>query len=67
MEKTIRVEGMQCDHCKHAVETAVGALAGVTKAQVDLAAKTLALEYDETRVTEAMIAAAIEDEGFSVK
>lgn len=67
MKKTVQVEGMQCDHCKRAVEGAVGALAGVTKAQVDLAAKTLTLEYDETRVTDAMIAEAVEDEGFSVK
>lgn len=67
MKKIVQVEGMHCDHCKRAVEGAVGALEGVTKAQVDLAAKTLALEYDETRVTDAMIAEAVEDEGFSVK
>lgn len=67
MQKIIQVEGMQCDHCKRAVEGAVGALDGVAKAEVDLAAKTLALDYDETRVTDAMIAEAIEDEGFSVR
>ncbi len=40
------VEGMHCNHCKAAVETAVGNIKGVNSAQVDLAQKTVSVEGD---------------------
>ncbi len=38
--KTIRVEGMSCNHCKMSVEKALSGLSGVKSAVVDLQAKT---------------------------
>jgi len=35
-EQTFSVTGMTCGHCVHAVETELGALAGVTAVAVDL-------------------------------
>ena len=32
----INVEGMSCDHCRNAVESALAKLNGVTSAEVDL-------------------------------
>jgi copper chaperone len=52
MEKSVlRVNGMSCQHCVKAVETAVGALPGVSGVSVDLAAKTATVEYDPGKCT----------------
>ncbi len=62
----IKVEGMSCNHCKMAVESAVKKLAGVTAAEVDLAEKTLQVEYDNEKADRAVIRQAVEDAGFEV-
>lgn len=41
METVIKVEGMMCNHCKARVEKVCSAIAGVSSAVVDLAAKTV--------------------------
>jgi len=64
--QTIKVEGMSCGHCKNAVEKAVKALAGVSLAEVDLAAKKLTVEYDRAQTTLAQIKEVIEAEGYTV-
>ncbi len=60
------VDGMSCNHCKMAVEKEVGALPGMRSAVVELAAKTLTVEYDEAMTTPAAIKRAVEEAGFSV-
>ncbi|MDF2633966.1 MAG: Heavy metal transport/detoxification protein [Pelosinus sp.] len=60
------VEGMSCGHCKNAVEKAVGALAGVSLAEVDLAEKTLAIEFDASRITLDKIKEIVDEEGYTV-
>lgn len=60
-----QVEGMSCNHCKMAVENEVGSLAGVRAAEVDLAAKTLKVEYDDAKTNPAAIRLAIDEAGFS--
>ncbi|MGH9281884.1 MAG: heavy-metal-associated domain-containing protein [Acidimicrobiales bacterium] len=44
---TLRVPGIHCDHCKSAIEGAVGALEGVRSAEVSVADRQVAVEYDE--------------------
>ena len=63
---TITVEGMSCNHCKLAVETAVKKLNGVVMAEVELTAKTLQIEYDNGQVDLRQIRQAVEDAGFEV-
>ena len=63
---TITVEGMSCNHCKLAVETAVKKLNGVVMAEVELTAKTLQVEYDNGQVDLRQIGQAVEDAGFEV-
>lgn len=65
-KKTILVEGMSCGHCKNAVEKAVGALPGILLAEVDLAAKTLIVEFNSSKVTLDKIQATVDDEGYTV-
>jgi copper chaperone len=66
-QEVLTVEGMSCNHCKNAVESAVKALPGITTAEVDLAAKSLRVEFDETKVSLSAIKKAVEEEGFTVK
>jgi copper chaperone len=67
MEKTVlNVEGMSCDHCVRAVTGAVGVLPGVAGVSVDLAGKTVALEFDPAQTPLDKIKGEIVDQGFEV-
>ena len=61
---TLKVEGMSCMHCVNSVETAVKQAGGVAK--VDLANKSVAIQYDEAIVSLASIQHAIEEQGYDV-
>ena len=58
------VEGMHCNHCKAAVEKAVGELKGVASAEVNLGAKTVTVTGT---VTEDEVRKAVEKAGFEFK
>jgi len=67
MEKlTLNVEGMSCSHCEKAVKNAVGALDGVASVTVDLAEKTVVVEYDPSKGSPESFKLAIEEEGYKV-
>lgn len=67
MEKTtLKVDSMSCEHCVKAVTGAVGALSGVTNVAVDLAAKTVTVEYDTGNTALDNIKAEIEEQGYDV-
>ena len=58
------VEGMHCNHCKAAVEKAVGSLKGVSSAEVNLGAKTVTV----TGTADAdAVRKAVEQAGFEFK
>ena len=65
--KVIIVEGMSCDHCRNAVESALAKLNGVTSAEVDLDKNQVRVDYDENRVSVEQMKEAIEDQGYDVK
>jgi len=60
----LKVNGMSCNHCKMAVEKALQEI-GV-KADVNLEAKTVTIQYESKNVTMEKIIAQIEDEGYEV-
>ena len=67
MQKEVfQVEGMSCNHCKMAVETAVKKLPGMLQAEVDLTAKTLQVEYEGAKTSSLQIRQAVEEAGFEV-
>ncbi|MBD8036225.1 MULTISPECIES: copper chaperone CopZ [Solibacillus] len=67
MENVIlNVNGMTCGHCVKAVETSVGALAGVQEVKVDLAEKKVAVAYNEDTVTVEQIKETIDEQGYDV-
>ena len=61
MKKTLKIEGMMCEHCKARVEQALGAVAGAENVAVDLkrgtATVTLAGDADCAALTNAVTAA----------
>lgn len=60
----LHVTGMSCNHCVNAIEGALKKLN--VKAEVNLAANTVSVQFDETQVTLDAIKAAIEDQGYDV-
>ena len=65
MKKTIKIDGMHCNHCKMRVEKALKGLAGVVSAVVNLEAKTAEIE-SASEIDDAAIEAAVDDAGFKV-
>ena len=63
---TISVPEIHCDHCKRSIEGALGPLPGVASARVDVDARTVTVEVDESRVDRARIVSAIEEQGYDV-
>ena len=62
----LSVSGMSCNHCVHAVKTAVGGLAGVNSVDVELESGKVTVDFDPGSVTLAQIREAIEDQGYDV-
>lgn len=59
------VPSISCDHCRRAIEGAVGAVAGVEGVTVDVAAKTVDVSLATAEPASA-VRAAIEAEGYEV-
>ncbi|MGN6252637.1 MAG: heavy-metal-associated domain-containing protein [Marmoricola sp.] len=60
---TYTVTGMTCEHCVRAVTEEVGAIAGVTGVEVDLASGRLTVEG---RASDAEVAAAVDEAGYQL-
>lgn len=65
-KRILTVKGMTCGHCKSAVEKAARGLPGVLAAEVDLAASTLAVEFDPVKSSLESIKKAVEEAGYQV-
>ena len=63
--ETFQVEGMTCDHCRNAVASEVGAVAGVRAVAVDVAAGTVTVSADQP-VDRGHIAAAVDEAGYTL-
>jgi len=64
--ETLNVEGMSCMHCVNAIKNSVGSLLGVSKVEVDLMGKKVAVDFESDQVTLDQIKAKIEDAGYEV-
>lgn len=61
---TMKIDGMTCGHCVGQVTKALTGLEGVEVEQVQVGTATVS--YDPSAASEATIAQAIEDQGYSV-
>ena len=67
MEKVVlNVEGMSCSHCENTIKKAVGTLDGVVEVTVDLAKKTVAVQYDPAKTSVDKIKSEIEEQGYDI-
>jgi Cu+-exporting ATPase len=65
MKKTVRIEGMMCNHCKMHVEEALSNVKGIKNVKVDLK-KGLAIVDSNSVIDETLIRQAVLDAGYSV-
>ena len=63
--ETIKIEGMSCQHCVHAVRTALENTAGVEVDQVEIG--TVRIQYDPAQISRSRIEEVIEEEGYVVR
>ncbi|MFD0682183.1 MULTISPECIES: copper ion binding protein [unclassified Paenibacillus] len=61
---TLKVEGMSCGHCVNSIEGALQKI-GVD-GKVDLGNKSVAVSFDEQKVTLNKVKETIEDQGYDV-
>jgi len=61
---TLKVNGMSCGHCAASIEKALKAVGAA--GEVDLQNGTVAVRFDESKVTLDAVKAAIEDQGYDV-
>jgi copper chaperone len=68
MMETIKltVEGMSCEHCVRAVTSALSKLKGIGNVKVDLASKTIIVEFNSDLISLTEIKETITDEGYTV-
>jgi len=64
-DTTLSVPEIHCNHCKMSIEGAVGALEGVSRAEVDVPTATVAVTFEDPVGVEAIVAA-IEEQGYDV-
>lgn len=64
MKRTLLVEGMSCEHCEKAVKNSLGRLDGVSRVEVNLAAKKVEVEGND--LVDELLKEAIEDAGYDV-
>ncbi len=62
----LNVPSVSCNHCKMAIEKAVGGLDGVGTVDVDVAQKTVVVDFDDVAVSLETIEQAVEEEGYEV-
>ena len=62
----LNVPSVSCNHCKMAIEKAVSALGGVGRVDVDVAQKTVTVDFDDAAVGLESIEEACTEEGYEV-
>lgn len=65
-EKTFRVEGMSCGHCKAAVEEELGKLEGVEFSNANPGQGTVEVTYNDDQVNTDQLKGAVEEAGYTV-
>ena len=65
MQKTLKVEGMNCMHCAGKVGAALEMIDGISKADVSLEAGTAVVDMDR-EIPEAEMATAVSEVGYTV-
>lgn len=62
--ETIKIKGMECNHCVIKVGRAIASVQGVTEVDVNLETKEAVVEFEETRTDLGKIKAAVREAGY---
>jgi copper chaperone len=65
-EKTLKVSGMSCGHCRAAVEGELNKISGVEYSKADVEKGTVEVSYDEGKVSTEDLRGAIEGAGYTL-
>jgi len=63
---TLSVPDISCNHCKSSIEGALVPMEGVTKAEVDISKRSVAISFDDDALTLDTIIRTIDDQGYEV-
>jgi len=63
---TLKVPDIDCEHCEHAITEALTPVAGVRRVQVDIPAKQVWLDYDESALTLDRVKEILKEEDYPV-
>ena len=67
MAKTVlNVPDISCEHCQRTITNALSPVPGVSSVDVDIPAKQVAVEYDETTVDVNQLKEILEEEDYPV-
>jgi copper chaperone CopZ len=64
VKKTFRVDGMHCSNCPMEVESIEDDLPGIKQVSASYQKGQMVVEFDESKVSEAQIIAAVEKKGY---
>ena len=64
MKQKYSVKGMTCSACENHVHNSVAKIPGVDNVEVNLLTNSMTVEFDETKVNDAMIFKAVSDGGY---
>ena len=64
---TLNIQGMTCNGCVNSVTRVLPGIAGVSRADVDLAGAKAVVEYDAAQTNPAALAVAVDDAGFDAQ
>ncbi len=67
LESSLKIEGMTCASCVARIEKALGKVAGVQTAAINLATEKARVDYDPALTSEGALITAIEKAGYSVE
>ena len=65
-ETRLAVPDISCEHCVHAINSALQELPGVKAVNTDIPTKTVQLRYDPEQVSLATVEATLDDIGYTV-
>jgi copper chaperone CopZ len=66
VKKTFHIDGMHCPNCAMSIEAIEDDLAGIKQVSASYQKGRMAVEFDETKVSEAQIIAAVLKRGYQV-
>lgn len=64
MQETIRIEGMECNHCVVRVGRAIASVKGVVEVDVNLEKKEAVVNFEEAKTDPGKIKGAIREAGY---